>query len=160
MAVSIEVSFAEFQVPDHIPTIPIFSTVPCDCGCGCACCGMVPPNPAPESVSTFPVRYGTGEVILQATDLQSSGFGVPWGHTRSFASQLTQPANAGNGYNWQVADWSYLGFPSPSTVVVMGATCETLWFDQVNNAYVPRFNVRQTLLFNPDVIFQRCLADK
>jgi len=69
MAVSIEVSFADFRVPDHIPIIPIFSTLPCDCGCGCACCGMVPPNPAPSSLSALPVRYGTGEVILKATDL-------------------------------------------------------------------------------------------
>jgi hypothetical protein len=70
-----------------------------------------------------------------------------------------QPTTTGR-YNWQVADWSYLVFPTSTTVMVMGNANAALWFDLVGNAYVPRFNVRQTLLFNPDVIFQRCLADK
>jgi RHS repeat-associated protein len=87
-------------------------------------------------------------VVLRTTDFSSVGFGVPWGHTRSFASQLTATTNAGNGNNWQIAEWPYLAFPSSTTVVVMGRANGTLWFDLVGGAYAPRFGVRLSLLLD------------
>jgi hypothetical protein len=53
-------------------------------------------------------------------DPQAGGFGVPWGHTRSFASRLTQSTNLGNGVNWQIQQWTYLVVQDSGTVVVMG----------------------------------------
>jgi hypothetical protein len=87
------------------------------------------------------VRYGTGEVVLEATDLHANGCGTPWGYRRSFASRLTQDANVGSGYNWQVAHWPYLVFPSSTTAVVIGDANEALWFDQVGAGWLPRFDV-------------------
>ena len=116
-------------------------------GCGCSAC-TPPANPAPNPCSKSPVRYGTGELAITATDVESGGFGLHWGHTRNFANQLTLPTNLANGYNWQIVEWSYLVFPTATTVVVMGNANAALWFDLVGTSYVPRFSVRQTLLYN------------
>jgi hypothetical protein len=44
---------------------------------------------------------------------------------------------------WLVGQWSYLVFPSSTTVVVMGQANFTLWFDLVNGAFGLRFSVRE-----------------
>ncbi len=161
MASSMQCSWVDFQVPEHAPgvpgdpTDPCFGKNPCSCskgcggGCGCAAC-QTPAKPGARPFSGNPVRYGTGEIYLVATDLQSEGFGVPWGHTRNFANRLTEATNLANGYNWQIFEWSYLVFPTETTVVVMGNANAALWFDLVGTSYVPRFSVRQTLLLNAD----------
>ncbi len=110
--------------------------------------GPPPPDPKPPSISKAPIRYATGEIYLPATDLHSNGGGFPWGHTRSFASRLSENTNAGNGYNWRVKDWPYLVMQDSGTVVVMGAANAALWFDPSGSGYLPRFNVRQTLTFD------------
>jgi RHS repeat-associated protein len=127
-------------------------------GCGCGCSGGDGGSGAkggggrggmyPGASSTLGVRYGNGAVIQEMSDLCTSGFGLPWGQTRSYASTLSGVGNVGNGNNWQVAQWPYLVFPSATTVVLMGQANNELWFDLVGSAYVPRFNVRQTLLLN------------
>src|SRR5665213_3302172 len=43
-----------------------------------------------------PVRYATGELVIGAADLLLSGYGVPWGHTRSFSSSLNVSQTVGN----------------------------------------------------------------
>ena len=93
----------------------------CGCGCGCGCPCKGPAIPQANKVSETSVRYGTGEVVLQADDLHAGGFGLPWGHTRSFASRLSCDADTGNGVNWQVAQWSYLVQQDDGSVVVMGS---------------------------------------
>ncbi len=96
---------------------PLFGRNPaCGCGCGgcggCGCGGAVaagaaaagtaagaiaariaggaPNPPQAEKVRGQSTRYGTGEVVLLASDVHSHGYGLPWGHTRSFASRLFQ----------------------------------------------------------------------
>ncbi|MBI3861709.1 MAG: hypothetical protein HY290_07420, partial [Planctomycetia bacterium] len=85
------------------------------------------------AASQAPVRYATGELSLSAADFQSNGFGIPWGHTRSFSSRLTTPVNLGNGWNWQIREWTYLildnlrrGTTSITTAVLMGEAGQTV----------------------------------
>jgi len=118
------------------------------CGCGCQPANCPPPPPAGACFSCNPVRYATGEIQVIATDLEAEGFGVPWGHTRSFANRLTENTLAGNGFNWQVREWPYLVVQDSGSVAVMGQANFVLWFDPASNGYVPRFSVRQSLLFD------------
>src|SRR4051812_19014415 len=133
MASSIEVIYIQFQVPDPRPgetssLAPLPN--PCSCGCGCPKCNAIPAGPFVPCASMKPVRYASGEIVLEATDLSVGGFGLHWGHTRSFASRLSEDTNAGNGYNWQVKEWSYLIFPTATTVAIMGQANAALWFDR------------------------------
>lgn len=63
---------------------------------------------APGSFSIAPVRYANGEIALSVDDLASNGFGVAWGHRRSFASGQSHSESLGNGFNWHVQQWPYL----------------------------------------------------
>jgi hypothetical protein len=81
---AVQVSWAQFQVPAHTNSFPFsYDPAQCDpchkCKCECAC------PPKPPQCSQRPVRYTDGEVVHYATDLAAGGFGVPWGHRRSFA---------------------------------------------------------------------------
>ena len=102
---TIDISWIEMQVPAHAQGVPINPGDPCfgkrliprGCGCGggaggCGCgCGgspnACPVGPVPACFSPEPVRYSNGEISVVQADLDSDGFGLPWGHTRSFASQ-------------------------------------------------------------------------
>ena len=106
----------------------------------------------PPRRSSAPVMYGTGEFDYSVTDLSVKGYGVPWGHTRSFRPRLNRSETIGQGYNWQVAEWSYLvkrpeGPPGTeiTEVVIQGDSNSSLWFDKVDGEWVPRFNVKSTL---------------
>jgi hypothetical protein len=94
------------------------------------------------------VRYASGEVVLYASDLEGDGFGTAWGHTRNFANQLPQSTNVGNGYNWQVKEWSYLVI-QPNLIVVMGEKTEAKSFSNAGgNNWVPNFSIRDSLIFD------------
>ncbi|MFO0929414.1 MAG: hypothetical protein U0736_20695 [Gemmataceae bacterium] len=169
MATTIEASWLQFEVPDRAPGVPEDPTDPCHgkhptaCGCGCGGCecgcggcecgcecgcggaGGPPKGLQPPRVSGRPVRYATGEPLVEADDLHAGGFGLAWGHTRSFASRLTEPTDAGNGVNWQVQQWPYLVRRDDGTVVLMGRANAAVWFDPVAGGFQARFDVRQTL---------------
>src|SRR5262245_14957811 len=113
MPTRIEVTWAQFEIPDRDPAVPPQPGVPLGCrddGCGCAAChGVHAAIPEPPAVNSGgSVRLASGEVALVAVDVESSGFSFPWGHTRSIASRLTQESDPGNGFDWQVREWSYL----------------------------------------------------
>ncbi len=103
-------------------------------------------------LSSAPVRYGTGEFAYWVSDLSVKGYGVPWGHTRSFRPRLTHSETIGQGYNWQVKEWPFL-VQGPSglagteitEVVIQGESDSSYWFDKVDGEWVPRFNVKSTL---------------
>jgi hypothetical protein len=105
-----------------------------DCGC------------SPPWSSSFPIRYATGELALSDVDLAGDGFGVPWGHTRSFASRLSISESLGNGYNWQVEEWPYLVRHYDGTVTVMGRANTAFWFDASGEGFVGRFGTKQSLI--------------
>jgi hypothetical protein len=115
--------------------------------CGGACpCNCPPPAPLPRQCSSHSVRYATGEIVHYAQDLISSGFGTPWGHTRSFANRLSETTNVGNGYNWQVKEWPYLVILDDA-IAVMGQATEVRWFIlQDDGTYIGAFSVRDTLV--------------
>ena len=98
----------------------------------------------PPVFSAAPVRYANGEVSVVSNDLEAWGFGLPWGHTRSFASRLTKfdSDNLGQGYNWLVQEWPYLIADLTGSVVVQGEPNTACWFDLVAGQYTPRFNVK------------------
>lgn len=96
------------------------------------------------------MRYANGELSVVADDLRDGGFGLPWGHTRSFASRLERFDSdyVGNGYNWLVAQWPYLLADPAGTVVVQGTPNTAYYFDTVDGRFVPRFQVKQSLEFD------------
>lgn len=106
----------------------------------------------PPYRSSAPVTYGTGEFDYSVTDLSVKGYGVPWGHTRSFRPRLTHSETIGQGYNWQVKEWPFL-VQGPSglvgteitQVVIQGTSNSSYWFDKVDGEWVPRFNVKSSL---------------
>ncbi|MBI3861131.1 MAG: hypothetical protein HY290_04465, partial [Planctomycetia bacterium] len=111
--------------------------------------------PPPPTISSAPVRYATGELVFLASDFQSNGFGIPWGHTRSFSSRLTTPVNLGNGWNWQIREWTYLildnlrrGTTSITTAVLMGEAGQTVWFDKTASIFVPRYGELDSLVLD------------
>ncbi len=91
------------------------------------------------------------------TDLSVKGYGVPWGHTRSFRPRLDHSETIGQGYNWQVKEWPFL-VQGPSglagteitEVVIQGESGSSLWFDKVDGEWVPRFNLKSTLEHDTD----------
>lgn len=111
----------------------------------------------PPSRSSAPVTYGTGEFDYSITDLNVKGYGVPWGHTRSFRPRLNHSETIGQGYNWQVKEWPFL-VQGPSglagteitQVVIQGTSSSSYWFDKVDGQWVPRFNVKSTLEHDTD----------
>jgi hypothetical protein len=95
--------------------------------------------------SAAPVRYATGELSLSADDITSSGFGVPWGHTRSFASRQSHNESIGNGLNWHVEQWSFL-VETDEKAVIQGRANSPLWFSKTDGNYVGDFDIKQTLI--------------
>ena len=91
--------------PACCPEPPPEVCVDCDDECSAGSC---PTPPKPKKSSDHPIRYGSGEILLRATDLETQGFGATWGHTRTFTNRLDESVNVGNGFNWQVAQWPYV----------------------------------------------------
>ena len=126
--------------------------------------GVVEPNSFPPSVtpdccegtcSIEPVRYATGEIVLQATDIRANGYGQPWGHSRSFASRQSSSETLGHGFNWKVREWSYAiirksnSLPTIgviTTVIIQGKAQETLWFDTSGSGFIARFGLKHSLV--------------
>jgi hypothetical protein len=61
----------------------------CDCPCNCP-----PPRRLPPFCSRPPVRFANGEIFFRAVDLEAKGFGMEWGHTRTYSNRLG--ANSAN----------------------------------------------------------------
>ena len=70
--------------------------------------------------------------------MSSGGFGIPWGHTRSFLSRMYVDADIGQGYDWQVAEWPYLNSYTAGQLAFMGQAGKIVWFDQVGGANTDR----------------------
>ncbi|QDU05521.1 hypothetical protein V6x_52590 [Gimesia chilikensis] len=105
-----------------------------------------------SSFSGLPIRYGTGEFDYSISDFKADGYGIPWGHTRSFRSRLSHSETIGQGYNWQVKEWPFLvqgptGLVATeiTQIVIQGTSNSSIWFDKVDGVWVPRLNVKSTL---------------
>ena len=88
MSTSIEASWAQLELPSPRPDYP-----PNYDPSYCICEEYRKKHP---QCSDKPIRYASGEIDLKTVDLLAGGFGVPWGHTRSFASQLSGNTDVGN----------------------------------------------------------------
>ena len=88
-------------------------------------------------------------MIHQEGDLSSSGFGIPWGHTRVYGNILSQNSAGENGNSWLVPDWQYLVLLENGTRigVVRGVT-NTMWFDRVGSDWVGQFSIHAELSEN------------
>jgi hypothetical protein len=91
------------------------------------------------------VRYFNGEVRLTVDDLPSPGFGMAWGHQRTYSNRLSSNADFGNGYNWLVDQWSHIVEFEDGSVEVLFNPLLAYWFDLVDGHYVARFGAKQTL---------------
>ena len=157
---SVQACGVSYKIPEHQPGYPP-SYDPAECfesGCSaeqerdwCGCQSPELAENAPPQCSDLPIRYASGEIVLNAADLMIGGYGVPWGHTRSFASRLSENTNLGNGYNWQIKEWTYLVFPDDESVVVMGQATQQLWFEQVGGGYQGKYSIRESLVRDGDV---------
>lgn len=104
-------------------------------------------NNEDDGTSFAPVRYSSGEINLSVSDLSSSGFGMPWGHTRSYGNRLGITSNGENGNHWFVEQIPTMVFEG-STVGVVGTVPEALWFNPSGGGYTPQFAIKNTLQFD------------
>jgi len=88
---------------------------------------------AANPFSPHPVRYATGELFLQPTDLVVTGPAGTWTHRRSYANQMNQVVDEGFGYGWLVSTQPYLARTDSSgdTVIVVEDANQALWFDRI-----------------------------
>ncbi|MBN8625807.1 MAG: RHS repeat-associated core domain-containing protein [Planctomycetes bacterium] len=116
------------------------------------------PNPCQcqDEASSEPIRYANGEIQMSVADVWSNGFGMPWGHRRTYSNQLKvngQPTSVdyGNGFNWLLTTSAYLidlsGDASEIQVVITPRL--SYWFDLIGGEYVGAFGALQTLVHVP-----------
>lgn len=109
-------------------------------GCRCNCGGQC---------STNPIRYATGEVEYVVNDLESSGYGASWGHTRSFANRLSASETIGNGFNWLIQEWPALVMdPWSEDVSIQERALSPLWFRKAEDKFEGLFGIRQRLEYD------------
>ena len=101
--------------------------------------------------SSGSVRYADGSVHVSATDLSSSGFGSPFGQTRTWDSQpiyagnpVVAPEAALNGSGWNITQLPWL-LQDGNTVIAMGSGAER-FFDFDGSSYQARFFVQDKLV--------------
>ncbi|MES2790054.1 MAG: RHS repeat-associated core domain-containing protein [Planctomycetota bacterium] len=154
------------EASNHTTALPFvrYTPPPPTCECDCAGAndfnmggGTVPADAGPaaggpdagagqdDGMSSNPIRYADGSISLRASDISSSGFGVRWGHTRSFASRMSHSESAGNGFNWQVQEWPYVVTQYDGAVAVLGRQNTAVYFDKIEDSYVAQFGIKTTL---------------
>jgi RHS repeat-associated protein len=135
-----------------LSSCPPPSSPPDNCDCPpCDCTGASTGDCTDHSSSSYsgqPVRYASGQIRLVEQDLASNGFGVAWGHTRSYSNRVTAPDQGLNGSSWfvkeapQVANLNPGADPNQATMVVMGVINDALWFDWVQGSSPPQYQGR------------------
>ncbi len=140
-----------------VVTVPPRAYVPFDsCSCSDPGAGVVSnapglAGPTPADYSDAPVRYADGTVQLGAADLSSTGFGVPWGQSRSWSNGPGYAAGGDNGGGWVDAQAPHLlqadGSTNTTLIVVTDGTTAR-YYDLVNGSYVPRFFDQSQLAAN------------
>ncbi len=99
--------------------------------------------------SRCPIRYSTGEIGYEAKDLTADGFGIPWGHTRTFSNRHSLIASNGNGCNWLVQQWPYVRVEQNGDVGVLAGTFGSTWFSKsAGGGYAGDFGTRRSLSYD------------
>lgn len=123
---------------------------PCDCDCECGGSsgnggGGTTPK-CPDDASEGPVRYFNGEVQLVQEDLTSEGFGLPWGHVRTYSNQFAFDFDYGNGFNWAVRQWAVLGEDDNGDLFVLRGARNVRRF--AAGTLAPLYGSRDTLAYD------------
>jgi RHS repeat-associated protein len=126
--------------PDHVPGLPGYDPL---AGGGPFGGGM--PRPLPDDggfpfgqpISTAPVRFSDGAAVVWETDLTSSGFGEPWGHTRSWTNAKGHMFAGINGKGWVISNLPFLTRTPDGLAVVMGGG-SARYFDRVGQQWQAR----------------------
>jgi YD repeat-containing protein len=121
--------------------------------CGCTSPGQIVTapgvdggNPASWMFSSAGIRYLDGAVRLNTSDLQSAGFGIPWGQTRSWASDPRYAPVNTTGVGWDVTQQPFLLQSSDRrTLVLVTSGTDTRYFDLNGSTYTPRFFYQEQL---------------
>ena len=100
--------------------------------------------------SGFPIRYSDGSIINSENDLDSGGFGLPWGHTRVYGNQLTSATGGAQGNSWVVPQLQYLSFVSTAEVSVVRSVNDSLWFKKPSSDWEGEFSIKATLTPSSD----------
>jgi RHS repeat-associated protein len=104
-------------------------------------------NPAQNGQSADPVRYFDGSIVYNATDLESDGFGGPFGQIRSWTNLTQYGASGRNGTGMIGNALPFLQQADGSTSVTFvdsGSNQRT--FDLNGSSYVPESFVADTLV--------------
>ena len=116
---------------------------------------------AASPYSGHPIRYADGVVQMEATDLAAGGFGLPWGHTRSW----TNWDGYADGYH-QGNGWIDTHLPAlverdnGDRIVQVSNGTTARYFDlQMDGSYETQFYLRDTLAYD-DVAGQFVLTDE
>ena len=106
-----------------------------------------------DSISDAQVRYFDGVVQLDTTDLQSFGFGTPWGQSRSWTNGPGYASGADNGSGMVDLNLPYLvpvfNVSFESTIAVVLSGTNALYFDGSDGGYSERFGGKDMLNGNP-----------
>jgi hypothetical protein len=90
------------------------------------------------------VRVADGAVSLSSTDLSTGTFGIPWGHTRTYTSELGFGENSLNGRGMVISQLPFLIEGTATVVAVMNGR-SAFYFDRVGGTLKPRFFSPETL---------------
>jgi YD repeat-containing protein len=94
------------------------------------------------------VNYGSGQMVYSETDLSANAFGIPWGHTRSYANVLVGTGGNGsslNGNRWYVSQLKALSFQytagvtQPTRVIVVEGATSSEYFNLQDGVYQNEF---------------------
>jgi YD repeat-containing protein len=124
-------------IPPQVP--------PIDCGCGTGSpvgtAGGSAPSDAPSGKSEGPVRYFDGVITLSTNDLGSSGFGTPWGQSRSWSNGPGYAATVWNGNGWVLTQAPYLQqvVGDDNHIVLVTDDSTARYFDLYGSTYQERF---------------------
>src|SRR5207249_1148055 len=94
-----------------------------------------------KSVSPFtpsPVRYANGEIRLSFTDLESDGFGFPWGQTRTWSNMAGYANGSYNGVGTVISEMPVL-LETDTGVIELSNANTVRYFDLVSSVYVPHY---------------------
>ncbi len=101
----------------------------------------------PSGFSAYPVRYFDGVVNLSFADLQSNGFGTPWGVTRSWTNAASTALGI-NGTGMVVTQLPHLRNDGGGTLAEVANGTTTRYFDTVSGSYVERYYAQDQLVAN------------
>src|SRR5262249_30172702 len=107
----------------------------------------------PSGISAFPIRYTDGVVSFTDNDLESDGFGVPWGRSRSWTNGTGYASPSGtNGSGMVIAEEPHLVEFSPdgstNSIAVVFTGTTAIFFDQVGSNWQPRHYYQEQLTHN------------